>query len=249
MNRRRVVVTGLGMISPLGIGTMPRGRGSSRGVRASARSRSSTRRVSRPDRRRGQRLRPRELDREKRDQEVGYVHPLRDRRRRRWPSTTRSSITRTCDSDRFGVIIGSGIGGLPLIEEMHAKLLERGPSRISPFFIPGLIVNLGAGQVSIRYGCQGSELGAGHGVRHGRARHRRGVPHHPARRSRHHVRRRQRSGASRRSAVGGFAAMRALSTRNDEPERASRPLDLESRRLRDGRRRGRAGARGAASTR
>src|SRR3954452_15347843 len=59
------------------------------------------------------------------------------------------------DPDRVGVIIGSGIGGLPLIEEMHSKLMERGPSRISPFFIPGLIVNLAAGQISIRYGCKG----------------------------------------------------------------------------------------------
>src|SRR5207247_5038700 len=59
------------------------------------------------------------------------------------------------DSDRFGVIIGSGIGGLPLIEEMHKKLLERGPSRISPFFIPGLIVNLASGHISIRYNCRG----------------------------------------------------------------------------------------------
>jgi 3-oxoacyl-[acyl-carrier-protein] synthase II len=49
------------------------------------------------------------------------------------------------DGDRVGVIIGSGIGGLPLIEEMHTKLMERGPSRISPFFIPGLIVNLASG--------------------------------------------------------------------------------------------------------
>src|SRR5579872_3130038 len=59
------------------------------------------------------------------------------------------------DSDRFGVIIGSGIGGLPLIEEMHRKMLERGPSRISPFFIPGLIVNLASGHISIRFNCRG----------------------------------------------------------------------------------------------
>src|SRR5436853_349158 len=63
--------------------------------------------------------------------------------------------TKKEDSDRIGVIIGSGIGGLPLIEEMHRKLLERGPSRISPFFIPGLIVNLASGQVSIRFNAQG----------------------------------------------------------------------------------------------
>src|SRR5215212_2788351 len=59
------------------------------------------------------------------------------------------------DSDRFGVVIGSGIGGLPLIEEMHTKLMERGPARISPFFIPGLIVNLASGQISIKFGAKG----------------------------------------------------------------------------------------------
>jgi 3-oxoacyl-[acyl-carrier-protein] synthase II len=59
------------------------------------------------------------------------------------------------DQDRVGVIIGSGIGGLPLIEEMHKKLIERGPSRMSPFFIPGLIVNLASGHISIRFGCKG----------------------------------------------------------------------------------------------
>ena len=57
------------------------------------------------------------------------------------------------DSDRFGVIIGSGIGGLPLIEEMHTKMMERGPTRISPFFIPGLIVNMASGQVPARRPC------------------------------------------------------------------------------------------------
>ncbi|MGB5400652.1 MAG: beta-ketoacyl synthase N-terminal-like domain-containing protein, partial [Thermoanaerobaculia bacterium] len=56
---------------------------------------------------------------------------------------------------RVGVIIGSGIGGLPLIERTHEKLVEKGPSRVSPFFIPGLIVNMAAGQVSIRYGARG----------------------------------------------------------------------------------------------
>src|SRR5207253_800782 len=63
--------------------------------------------------------------------------------------------TKSVDSDCLGVMIGSGIGGLPLIEEMHAKMLERGPSRISPFFIPGLIVNLASGQISIRFGAKG----------------------------------------------------------------------------------------------
>ncbi|HKI85423.1 MAG TPA: beta-ketoacyl synthase N-terminal-like domain-containing protein, partial [Thermoanaerobaculia bacterium] len=59
------------------------------------------------------------------------------------------------NAERVGVIIGSGIGGLPLIEKMHTTFLERGPDRISPFFIPGLIVNMAAGQVSIKYGARG----------------------------------------------------------------------------------------------
>ena len=59
------------------------------------------------------------------------------------------------NAERVGVIIGSGMGGLPLIERTHKVLLERGPARISPFFIPGLIVNMAAGQVSIRYGARG----------------------------------------------------------------------------------------------
>ncbi|MGH9360980.1 MAG: beta-ketoacyl synthase N-terminal-like domain-containing protein, partial [Thermoanaerobaculia bacterium] len=57
--------------------------------------------------------------------------------------------------DRVGVIIGSGMGGLPLIESMHQVLLDRGPGRVSPFFIPALIVNMAAGQVSIRFGARG----------------------------------------------------------------------------------------------
>src|SRR5262249_1956800 len=59
------------------------------------------------------------------------------------------------NADRVGVSIGWGIGGLPLIESPHKVLRERGPSRVSPFFIPGLIVNMAAGQVSIRYGARG----------------------------------------------------------------------------------------------
>jgi 3-oxoacyl-[acyl-carrier-protein] synthase II len=59
------------------------------------------------------------------------------------------------NADRVGVVIGSGIGGLPLIEATHKILLEKGPSRVSPFFIPGQIVNMAAGQVSIHHGARG----------------------------------------------------------------------------------------------
>ncbi len=128
--------------------------------------------------------------------------------------------------DRVGVIIGSGMGGLPLIETMHKVLLERGPSRVSPFFIPALIVNMAAGQVSIRYGARGPNS----------------CPATACTTGLHAVgdafRQIQYGAADAMIAGGaeavitplafaGFAAMRALSTRNDEPEKASRPWDRD----------------------
>ncbi len=132
---------------------------------------------------------------------------------------------KTCDNDRFGVIIGSGIGGLPLIEEMHAKMLERGPGRISPFFIPGLIVNLAAGHVSIRFGAKGPSSAPATACATGA--HAIGDAYKVIQRDEADI---MFAGGSEAVitplAVGGFAAMRALSTRNDEPEKASRPWDL-----------------------
>jgi 3-oxoacyl-[acyl-carrier-protein] synthase II len=133
---------------------------------------------------------------------------------------------KSVDGDRFGVIIGSGIGGLPLIEEMHTKLMERGPSRISPFFIPGLIVNLASGQVSIRFGARGPNSAPATACATGA--HAIGDA---ARIIRYDEADLMFAGGSEAVitplAVGGFSAMRALSTRNDEPERASRPWDLD----------------------
>jgi 3-oxoacyl-[acyl-carrier-protein] synthase II len=130
------------------------------------------------------------------------------------------------DSDRVGVVIGSGIGGLPLIEEMHRKLLERGPSRISPFFIPGLIVNLAAGQISIKFGAKGPSSAPATACATGA--HAIGDA---ARIIRYNDADVMFAGGSEAVisplALGGFAAMRALSTRNDDPARASRPWDAE----------------------
>src|SRR5947208_7513550 len=126
------------------------------------------------------------------------------------------------DPDRFGVIIGSGIGGLPLIEEMHAKMLERGPSRISPFFIPGLIVNLAAGQISIRYGCKGPNSAPATACATGA--HAIGDAFKVIQRDDADI---MFAGGTEAVitplAVRGLAAMRALSTRNDDPRHASRP--------------------------
>ena len=130
------------------------------------------------------------------------------------------------NADRVGVFIGSGIGGFEIIEREHASLLQGGPRKISPFFIPAAIVNMAAGQLSIRYGARGpisatatacatSANSIGDSVRmilHGDADA-------------------MIAGGSEAAvtplSVGGFASMRALSARNDEPAKASRPFDKD----------------------
>ena len=127
-------------------------------------------------------------------------------------------------AERVGVYIGSGIGGLPSIERQHAELLEKGPRRISPFFIVGLIVNLASGQVSIRYGAKGPNLANSTACSTGT---------HAIGDSARIIARGDADamicggaeGVITPLAVGGFSAMRALSTRNDAPESASRPFD------------------------
>lgn len=130
------------------------------------------------------------------------------------------------DGDRVGVIIGSGIGGFSTIEREHEVLLKEGPRRISPFFIPSSIVNLAAGQVSIRFGARGpnsapcTACSAGsHAIGDSFKIIQRGDADAMI------------AGGSEAAitpmGVGGFAALKALSIRNDEPHRASRPFDRE----------------------
>jgi 3-oxoacyl-[acyl-carrier-protein] synthase II len=130
------------------------------------------------------------------------------------------------NASRVGVFIASGIGGFATIEREHTKLLEGGPGRISPFFIPASIVNLAAGHVSIRFGAKGPNLAtctacsaSAHALGEACEIIRRGDADAMI------------AGGSEAAitpmGVGGFAAMRALSTRNDAPERASRPFDAE----------------------
>ncbi len=127
---------------------------------------------------------------------------------------------------RIGVVIGSGIGGLPMIEETHAELTNRGPRRISPFFVPASIINMISGHVSMRFGFKGPNLAvvtacttglhsigeAGRLIEYGDADV-------------------VIAGGAEATVsplgVGGFAAMRALSTRNDDPTAASRPWDKD----------------------
>ena len=128
------------------------------------------------------------------------------------------------NAPRVGVYIGSGIGGLPFIERQHKILLESGPRRISPFFIPGLIVNLASGQVSIRFGAKGPNSAVCTACSTGS--HAIGDSFKIIARGDADA---MISGGTESVitplAIGGFCAMRALSTLNDQPEKASRPFD------------------------
>jgi len=130
------------------------------------------------------------------------------------------------NAERIGVIVGSGIGGLPLIEDTHSEYLKRGPRRISPFFIPASIINMISGHLSIQYGLKGPNLAivtacttglhcigaAGRMIEYGDADV-------------------MIAGGSEAAisplGLGGFASARALSARNDDPATASRPWDKD----------------------
>jgi 3-oxoacyl-[acyl-carrier-protein] synthase II len=129
-------------------------------------------------------------------------------------------------AERIGVLVGSGIGGLPLIEETHGELIARGPRRVSPFFVPASIINMISGHVSIKFGFQGPNLAiatacttglhaigeAGRLIEYGDADV-------------------MIAGGSESTisplGLGGFASARALSTRNEDPKTASRPWDKD----------------------
>ena len=129
-------------------------------------------------------------------------------------------------ADRIGVFIGSGIGGFTTIEREHEAYLAGGPRKISPFFIPSSIINLAAGQVSIRFGAKGPNLAtctactaSAHAIGDSFEIIKRGAADAMI------------AGGAEAAVcpmgVGGFAALRALSTRNDDPSRASRPFEKD----------------------
>ena len=130
------------------------------------------------------------------------------------------------NAERVGVHIGSGIGGFDVIEREHKALLEGGPRKISPFFIPASIVNLAAGHVSMRYGAKGPNEATATACTtsaHSVGDSFRIIQHGDA----DVMIAGGAEAAITPMGVGGFAAMRALSTRNDDPERASRPWDKD----------------------
>ena len=130
------------------------------------------------------------------------------------------------NAHRVGSVTGTGLGGLTMIEEFHKVLLEKGPKRLSPFFIPGIIANMVPGQISIEFGAKGPNISietacsaSCHAVGEAYRYIRDGISDAII------------TGGAEAViaplAVGGFCSMRALSTRNDEPEKASRPFDLD----------------------
>jgi 3-oxoacyl-[acyl-carrier-protein] synthase II len=226
LSKRRVVVTGIGMVTPLGIGNDETWQNLLAG-------RSGVGRITRFD---------------TTDYPAKIAAEVKDFHPENWIEKKEIKKSDTfihyaiaaaqmcmddsglnldpAEAERFGVIIGAGIGGLPLIEATHKTVLERGPSRISPFFIPGLIANLAAGHVSIRFGAKGPNSATCTACATGA--HAIGDAMKVIQREDADI---MIAGGAESVisplAVGGFAAMRALSTRNDEPERASRPWDKD----------------------
>lgn len=226
MRERRVVVTGIGLISPIAIGTMPTWEGLLAGKSGIAPiTKFDT--ADFPCRIAGEVEGFDPLDWiEKKEVKKSdtFIHYAIAASQMAWDDAGIGDGD--VDPERLGVIIGSGIGGLPLIESMHATLLERGPGRISPFFIPGLIVNLASGHVSMRFNAKGPNSAPATACATGA--HAIGDSFKVIERGDADV---MFAGGAEAVitplAVGGFAAMKALSTRNEEPEKASRPWDVD----------------------
>ncbi len=225
--KRRVVITGVGLVTPLGNDTQQTWRGLLAG-------RSGVAAITRFDASRfpttfaaevknfDPNLFMEKKEVKKMDTFIHYAlaaseHAMRDAGFSRWENA---------EGERVGVIIGSGIGGFGSIETEHATLLDHGPKRISPFFIPSSIVNLAAGRVSIRFGARGPNCAPCTACSAGS--HAIGDSFRIVERGDADV---MIAGGSEAAitplAIGGFDALKALSTRNAEPTRASRPFDRD----------------------
>jgi 3-oxoacyl-[acyl-carrier-protein] synthase II len=224
--QRRVVVTGVGIVSPLGVGTQPTwdallagksGIGPITRFDASAFAARIAGEVSDFD--------PlswvEKKDLKKMDRFIQFAIAAADLSLK----DAGFSVTQE-NAERVGVLIGSGIGGFGTIEKEHSTYLEGGPRRISPFFIPAVIINLASGWVSIRSGAKGPNSATCTAC--STSAHAVGDSYRMIQRGEADV---MIAGGSEAAitplAVGGFAAMRALSTRNDDPQRASRPFDRD----------------------
>lgn len=225
MNKKRVVITGVGMITPLGIGVEESWKGlvdGNPGIRRITQFDAS----AFPTQIAGevQNFNPEDYielkEIKKMDRFIHFALAAAEMA----VEDAGFSVTGQ-NADRVGVIVGSGIGGLHAIEHYHSVLLEKGPRKITPFFIPMLVVNLAAGQISIRFGAKGPNSAVATACATGS--HAIGDAFKII----------QRGDADAVIAggteavitplgIGGFNAMKALSTRNDAPEKASRPFDI-----------------------
>ena len=223
---RRVVVTGLGVVSPLGIGAEATWEGLLAGTSGAGpitlfdSSKHATHfacevknfdPLAFVDKKES-----RKMDRFIQLGIAAADHAIKD-----------SNLTFTREeSERVGVFIGSGIGGFATIEREHTELMTGGPRRISPFFIPAAIINLAGGWISIRTGARGPSSATATACTS--SAHAVGDSYRIIQRGEADV---MIAGGSEAAitplGVGGFNAMRALSTRNDEPHRASRPFDKD----------------------
>lgn len=225
MSRRRVVVTGLGIVSPVGIGVGEAWENVVAG-------RSGVARITRFD----ASAFPSQIAAEVKNFDVSRW--LSAKEARRYDTFIHYGLVATMeairdagleqyagDKDRCGVCIGSGIGGLPMIEDTQRAYLQGGLRKISPFFVPGTIINMVAGLVSIHYGYRGPNLGTVSACSTGN--HSLGEA---ARLIEYGDADVMVAGGAEATVsplgVGGFAAARALSTRNDDPATASRPWDV-----------------------
>ena len=226
MSKRRVVVTGMGMVTPLGDDVNQTWQAILAGKSGVARidhfdasdlSCQICSRVKHFDTSRYMS----EKDTKKRDLFIQYGMAAATQ-------AIQDAGIQTIESNahRFGLAVGSGIGGLPLIEKCHSTLLESGPRRISPFFIPGALINMIAGNLSIQYGMKGPNIALVSACTTGA--HNIGFA---ARTIAYNDADVMIAGAAEMATtklgIAGFAAMRALSTRNDAPEKASRPWDKD----------------------
>src|SRR5947209_13068068 len=226
INRRRVVVTGIGLVSSLGIGTEANWAGIKAGQSGVAPiTKFDTTQFATRIAGEVKNFDPlayiEKKDVKKMDIFIQYAIAASQF------AIDDSGLTITPElSRRVGVFIASGIGGFTTIEREHKALLEGGPRKISPFFIPSAIINLAAGQVSIRFGAKGPNSATCTAC--SASAHAIGDAFEIIRRGDADV---MIAGGSEAAitpmGVGGFAALRALSTRNDDPQRASRPFDKD----------------------
>jgi 3-oxoacyl-[acyl-carrier-protein] synthase II len=226
MDKKRVVVTGVGMVTPLGIGVAASWDNLIAG-------RSGIRKITQFD----ATAFPTKIAGEVEGfNPEDYMEPKEVKKMDRFIHLALAAATMAIkdsgleitpqNGERVGVIVGSGIGGLRTIENYHSVLLEKGPKRITPFFIPMLVVNLASGQISIKFGAKGPNSAVATACATGS--HAIGDAFRIIQRGEADV---MIAGGAEAVitplGIGGFNAMKALSTRNDEPEKASRPFDAE----------------------